>query len=106
MFRRDRARIQADGATRASSALRVHAIMERHPYVSNKQLVEHTNLTPPTVNTALEELERMEIVAEVTGRKRGRIFGYTEYLKILNEGTGMPSSGAGVLLDPRVEDAR
>lgn len=106
LFRRDRARIQEDGATRASSALRVHAIMERHPYVSNKQLVEHTNLTPPTVNTALEELERMEIVAEVTGRKRGRIFGYTEYLKILNEGTGMPSSGAGVLLDPRVEDAR
>lgn len=41
----------------------------------------------PTVNAALADLERLGIVEEVTGRKRGRVFGYRRYLAILSEDT-------------------
>lgn len=34
----------------------------------------------PTVNAALADLERLGIVEEVTGRKRGRVFRYRRYL--------------------------
>jgi hypothetical protein len=39
------------------------------------------------VNAALADLQRLDIVEEVTGRKRGRVFAYRGYLAILNEGT-------------------
>jgi hypothetical protein len=38
-------------------------------------------------NAALADLERIGIVEEVTGRKRGRVFRYGRYLAILSEGT-------------------
>jgi hypothetical protein len=45
------------------------------------------------VNAALADLERLGIVEEVTGRRRGRVFGYRRYLAILSEGTDpLPTS--------------
>jgi len=41
----------------------------------------------PTVNRALEQLRGLGIVAELTGRKRDRLFSYVEYVRILSEGT-------------------
>jgi hypothetical protein len=35
----------------------------------------------------VEALENLGIVREITGRKRERVFAYTRYLAILNEGT-------------------
>jgi hypothetical protein len=34
-----------------------------------------------------EMMERLKLVRELTGRKRGRIFEYTKYLDLLREGT-------------------
>ena len=41
----------------------------------------------PTVNAALANLARLGVVAEVTGRRRGRVFAYRRYLAILSKGT-------------------
>ena len=41
----------------------------------------------PTVNVALNDLERLGIVVELTGRKRDRQFADKAYLDILSEGT-------------------
>jgi Fic family protein len=86
LFKRDRERITAD-SERANSALRVHELLQTHPYLTSNQLVDWTGLTAPTVNAALADLERLGVVEEVTGRKRGRVFAYRSYLAILNEGT-------------------
>ena len=51
------------------------------------RLGQETGLSAPTVNLALADVEKLSIVAEMTGRRRGRVFGYTAYLRILNEGT-------------------
>ena len=85
LFKKDRERIGAEGE-RAGSALRVHDHLQRNPFATSKTLVERTGLTPPTINAALADLERIGIVDEITGRKRGRVFGYRDYLAILNEG--------------------
>lgn len=86
LFKADRERITGQ-SERAGSALRVHELLQQHPFVTAGQLVERTGLTMPTVNATLADLERLGIVTEVTGRKRGRVFGYQGYLAILNEGT-------------------
>lgn len=49
--------------------------------------------SPGTENTtqiwdaALADLQRLGVVTEVTGRRRGRVFSYGRYLAILSEGT-------------------
>jgi Fic family protein len=86
LFKRDRERITAAGE-RTGSALRVHDLLQLTPFVTGNLAVERTGLSPPTVNAALVELERLGIVEEVTGRRRGRVFGYRQYLAILSEGT-------------------
>jgi Fic family protein len=86
LFKQDRERITTD-SERAGSALRIHELVQRNPYVTSNQLVERTGLSAPTVNAALADLERLGIVEEVTGRRRNRVFGYRRYLAILSEGT-------------------
>jgi DNA-binding transcriptional regulator GbsR (MarR family) len=50
-------------------------------------LIEQTQLSMPTVLRAVEELRAMDIVQEITGRERGRIYRYTKYVNLVNEGT-------------------
>jgi cell filamentation protein, protein adenylyltransferase len=92
LFKRDRDRITAE-SDRAGSVLRVHELLQQIPFVTSNALVERTGLTAPTINAALADLERLRIVDEVTGRKRGRVFGYRAYLDILNEGTAPLPAG-------------
>jgi Fic family protein len=86
LFKRDRESITEHGE-RVGSALRVHDFLQRNPLVTANRLVQQTGLTAPTVNAALADLEMLGIVSEITGRRRGRVFGYRAYLGILNEGT-------------------
>ena len=86
LFMKDRARIAAE-SERAGSALRIHDLLQQHPFATATDLVARTGLTAPTVNAALADLEHLGIVAEITGRRRGRVFSYGAYLDILNEGT-------------------
>jgi len=93
LFKRDRERITAE-SDRAGSALRVHELLQENPFLTPNLLVERTGLTAPTVNAALADLVRLGIVEEVTGRRRGRVFGYRGYLAILGEGTEpLPTAG-------------
>lgn len=93
LFRRDRERIAARGE-RVGSALRVHDFLQENPLVTGNRLVQQTGLSAPTINLALEDLEALGIVTEITGRRRGRVFGYSAYLAILNEGTTPLPRGA------------
>jgi Fic family protein len=86
LFGTDRERI-AMQSQRAGSALRIHDLLQQHPFVTSNDLVVRTGLTAPTVNAALADLERLGVVGEITGRRRGRVFSYGAYLNILNEGT-------------------
>ncbi len=43
-----------------------------------------TGLTAATVNKSLAHLERLDVVAELTNRKRGRVFSYRQYVEKLS----------------------
>jgi Fic family protein len=77
----------ATESDRAGSALRIHDLLQQHPFATANGLVVRTGLTAPIVNAALADLELLDVVAEITGRRRGRVFSYRAYLEILNEGT-------------------
>jgi Fic family protein len=86
LFKQDRDPITT-GSERASSALRIHDLMQRNPFLTVNRLVKTTGLSMPTVNAARSDLQRLGIVEEVTGRRCGRVFSYRDYLAVLNEGT-------------------
>jgi Fic family protein len=93
LFKRDREQIAA-ASDRAGSALRVHDLFQKNPLLTANRLAASTGLSAPTVNAALAALERLGIIDEMTGRRRGRVFRYGGYLAILNEGTEpLPAAG-------------
>lgn len=86
LFAEDRARITTS-SERPGSTLQLHEELQRTPYATAQTLTRRIGLSMPTVNAALADLERLGIVAEVTGKRRGRVFAYRRYLDILSEGT-------------------
>ena len=88
-IRDDRTRIGGLGR-RAGSALRVHQSLVERPVGDIARLAWRTGLSAPTVAAVLRVLGDLDIVREVTGRQRGRIFTYERYLAVLREGTEDP----------------
>ncbi|WP_316157451.1 Fic family protein [Cupriavidus sp. BIC8F] len=86
LFQADRERISASGE-QTNSMLRIHELLRTHPFLNAAQAQQKTGLSAPTVNKAFEALENLEIVKEITGKQRGRVFAYTEFLRILDSGT-------------------
>ncbi|MFC4524791.1 Fic family protein [Cupriavidus pinatubonensis] len=86
LFQADRERISASGE-QINSMLRIHELLRTHPFLNAAQAQQKTGLSAPTVNKAFESLEKLEIVKEVTGKQRGRVFAYSEFLSILDSGT-------------------
>jgi Fic family protein len=86
LFRDDAACVRTLGRA-AANALRVFDAFRDRPLANLNALTESTGASYPTVARAVEALENLGIVREITGRRRERVFAYTRYLDILNEGT-------------------
>jgi Fic family protein len=86
LFEGDRTRIRSLGRS-AASMLRVHDFLQRQPIVGIVPASKQLKLSHPTVMKALARLQTLEIVREITGRRRGRLFAYSRYMDILNRGT-------------------
>jgi Fic family protein len=86
LFANDRQKIQVLGRA-ATSALRVHELMERNPFVRIRTAAKALKLTIPTVTSALNHLLQLGIVKEVSGKRRDRLFAYSRYVSMVGEGT-------------------
>jgi Fic family protein len=86
LFEADRQNLQGIGKG-ASSALRVHELLKERPILSIAATVRALKMTKPTAAAAMENLEKLNIVREESGRRRGRHFVYRRYIDVLNEGT-------------------
>ena len=93
LLKSDRERISQQ-SDRAGSALRIHELLRSQPFLTPQRARDDSRLTMPTVNSALGALERLGIVDEVTGRRRGRVFCYRALMDILGEGAGAPEPTA------------
>ena len=87
-FLEDRIRIEAIGR-RAGSSLRLLEALKMKPLRSISDVCESTGLSFPTASSAMRILQKMGIVREITGKKRGKLYMHDKYLKLLSEGTEM-----------------
>jgi Fic family protein len=85
LFAQDTRRVQASGAAGASTQ-RVLLGLRQRPLCSVKQLAAASGLSFPTVGKAVSTLAGLGMVHELTGQRRNRVFVYSAYLAILNEG--------------------
>ncbi len=65
------------------AALRLLEHLPSHPVVTVSRATELLRLTSPPARKAMELLERLGILREITGRQRGRVYVYHDYLEIL-----------------------
>jgi Fic family protein len=84
LFERDERSLQGLGARRGS-ALQVLNRLPYMPYTSVRRLADATGLSFNAVANSLELLKDKGIVTEVAGR-RGRLFLYSEYIRMMDEG--------------------
>jgi Fic family protein len=86
MFGDHRSTIESKGR-RAGSALRVHEALKARPILSMPQICRATGLSFPAAASAMGLLVDLGIARELTGRRRNRLFAYSQYLATLSEGT-------------------
>ena len=86
VFEQDRRKIEQFGRP-AASALRVHQYLQSKPILSVSIAAKELGLSAPTVRKSVKHLVEVNILREATGKKRGQLFVYDEYLTHLNEGT-------------------
>jgi Fic family protein len=89
LFQRDRARIEKLGRIRGSTIL-VHELLQRKPYLTISTASKELHLSQPAVRNAMLALEKLKIAKETSGRSWNRIFVYSDYLRIMTEGTEKP----------------
>lgn len=85
LLARDRARIAGLGK-RAGNVGLVFEQFARRVASNAPHLVPHLPLSPPTLRMAIAALQELEILNEVTGQRRHRVYAYQAYLDILSEG--------------------
>ena len=85
VFQEDVVHIQGLGRL-SGNALRVFDALRRRPVADIDRLARETGIAYSTAARAVEALVGLNVVREVTGRQRGRVFAYGRYVEILSEG--------------------
>lgn len=86
VFARDRRRIRSLGRA-APSAQRVHDYLQRNMVLVVPIAEPELELSGPTIRKSLRHLSDLKVVREISGRERGRIYVYQDYMAILEQGT-------------------
>jgi len=80
----DRKKIEKLGRI-AHSVLQIHLAFSEIPMMTTIQLNKKTGLTAATINKCLRALIDLNIIQEITQKKRNRIFSYVQYMKLLED---------------------
>lgn len=86
IIREDRQRVQTLGRL-SGSALRILDVLARSPVITVSQAGKETGIAPSSVSAALKAMMKLNLVKELTGRRRNRLFCYERYLNVMAEGT-------------------
>jgi Fic family protein len=86
LFETDRKKIRTLGRL-AGSGLRLHEHLQAQPLTTITQATEKTGVNRTSISRCLANFVELDIVSELTGKYRYRIYAYEQYIKILSEGT-------------------
>jgi Fic family protein len=89
MIERDRRRIQQIGRG-AATASRVHDRLVARVAGRPAAVAAELAMSEPPIYQAFARLQELGLAREITGRQRGRIYVYEEYLQLLNADTTPP----------------
>lgn len=84
LFAADRTRILPLGRA-AANALRIFDVLRHRPVANIKLLAARSGVSFSTAARAVEALQQLGIVREITGRARERVFAYGGYLDLLGK---------------------
>jgi Fic family protein len=74
-------KIQTLGSRSHNAQLILNHLFQR-PIIDAQKVKELTNLSSPSVYKLIDELEKLEILTEITGAKRGKLYLFREYTKL------------------------
>jgi Fic family protein len=75
--------IQIQGlGSRAANAQKVCNYLYQHPIINTEKVAEVTYTSMPSAYKLIADLERMEILHEITGGQRGRMYRFDSYLDL------------------------
>jgi len=77
------AKIQTLGSRFNNAQLIVNYLFQR-PILDASKVKDLTNLSLPSVYKLIDDLEKLEIIKETTGAKRGKIYMFREYTNLFN----------------------
>jgi Fic family protein len=83
LFQADKEKIERLGRG-AGSALLIYRYAQANPLFSIKNAARETKVSFPTASSAVARLSEAGILRESSGKRRGRLFLYENYLDILN----------------------
>ncbi len=86
LFEEDRRKIEAQGK-RGASVLRVFLHAQQTPVFALPTAAKKLGMSFPTVAGAVNRLQNLGILREITRKRRRRVYVYEAHLAILNEGT-------------------
>jgi Fic family protein len=86
LFREDSLRIQAQAKSAATSQ-QVHNYLQAKPVASIRSIATGVSKTVTTVTAILANLQQLNIVTEITGQRRNRVFVYQRCLDLIGAGT-------------------
>lgn len=79
----DRQTIKQTGRS-AETTMAVFDSFTRKLIIDSKHIIAETRLSPATVNSALSKLQKLDIVTEITGKKRDKVYSYAMCMDVLN----------------------
>ena len=86
LFERDLDRVQGANSRTQTPEL-VFKQFQQFPVADVDALCGRLNMSAPAIRRAIGVLERLGIIKETTGQKRGRLYVYADYFDILEKGT-------------------
>jgi Fic family protein len=70
------------------NSITAHKLLDRlfqQPYMNAEDVAEAIDQTPPQAYKLITDFERLNILKEITGNKRGRIYRFEEYFRIFEQ---------------------
>lgn len=91
LLRKDLAEIEKSNRSTAST-ITIYNFLQKNPITNTSAIKKGCTISLPTIIRNLDILQSLNIVKEITGKDRHKIFVYQEYLNILNNETTTPFS--------------
>ncbi|NLE67443.1 MAG: hypothetical protein GX608_08495 [Lentisphaerae bacterium] len=68
-------------------AIRLFALLPSHPVVTLSLAIKLLGVSKPTTVKAIGALQAASVLGKITGKRRGRVYAYHEYLRVLSPDT-------------------